>query len=386
MLQPTTLRNQILETNPGYARGGSIRGDKKLTLAHLAPHELDVMDHLQGGKELNKKSGARSYSHLEELLKNPHLKKRICDKAKQCKAEGGEIEDAHAMHDDVAEDPYAAKLQRLLDMLLHKKKVSPQDLTKDEIDFLAANGDHGDREMAQIGPRTHHLFDQIAGHRTRNPKTGLPEYWSIGGALSGLWDSVKGSGALESLKQGAIGAGKGLLNAGANHLARKGSERLGLNAPEKFNLFGDQKGDGYELGSSLVEGGLAGARAKANAIAKKRLGYNEQDAFGNDRAPSIGDRFKMGAKNLAQAGADRLAKHAPDMVNAASQGGSQGLRGYMDKSMDGAQQQAQEGTGKFLANKFGGGAAIQSGNLQPQQSGLRSQEPIVPPQGQESYA
>src|SRR5882762_864435 len=132
---------------PAMAKGGSAKHKK--VLAHFNPKELQVMDHLQGHVERCPKTGLKSYSHLEELFKNPHI-----------------IGNVHK-HNNAQREHHAMG---------------------GNVDHLAAGGRNGDTEMALIGPNTQHLFHQIAGRSTTNPNTGHPEFWSLGGlggALSG---------------------------------------------------------------------------------------------------------------------------------------------------------------------------------------------------------
>lgn len=164
------------------AKGG--RAKHKKVLAHFSPKELHVMDHLQGHSERCPKTGLRSYSHLEELLKNPHIVGTIHRHAhghRQHHAMGGNIE------------------------------------------HLAQGGRNGDTEMALIGPHTQHIFHQLAGRSTTNPHTGHPEFWSLGGALSGLGGALKGA---------ASTAGRGLANAAqaAAPIARQAATSIGQGA------------------------------------------------------------------------------------------------------------------------------------------------------------
>jgi hypothetical protein len=162
--------------NPGYAHGGRVR-KAPLTAAHMSKHELEVMDHLQGGTEKNR-HGARCYSHLEELLKNPHLRMSIHHHGMEHKMAGGEVDH----------------------------------MTQEELHRFRENGRNGDDEVAMIGPHTHHYLNMMAGHSTRNPHDGHPEYFSLGSALTGLWKGVKGAGS--AIGRGAASLGRSALAAG----------------------------------------------------------------------------------------------------------------------------------------------------------------------------
>lgn len=165
-----------------FAKGG--RAKHKKVLAHFSPKELHEMDHLQGHSEKCPKTGLRSYTHLEELLKNPHILGTIHRHAHSHR-------EHHAMGGN--------------------------------IEHLAQGGRHGDTEMALIGPHTHHLFHQLAGRSTTNPNTGHPEFWSLGGVLGGLGTAIKG---------GASTVGRGLSNAAqaASPLIRQAATSVGQGA------------------------------------------------------------------------------------------------------------------------------------------------------------
>lgn len=153
---PYELHNNMVQGgigNPMYlAKGGKAsKGHKGMTKVHMNRDELNVLDHIQGGAE-HGPEGVKVYSHLEELLRNPHIVRNVHH---------------HAHH-------------------------NRHHHSSGGIERLREGGRFGDSEIAMIGPNTHRLFNQLAGHPTRNPNTGHPEYWSIGPALSGLWNTVSG--------------------------------------------------------------------------------------------------------------------------------------------------------------------------------------------------
>ena len=129
-----------------FKRGGQVKNS--YVAAHFSKKELDALDHLQGGSERHNKTGIRSYKGLEALLKNPHLLKLIHEYSTSHHAEGGSIQG------------------------------------------MAHNGRHGDTEMAFIGHHTRQLLDKLAGHKTRNPYDGHPEYFSLGKILGGIGKTI----------------------------------------------------------------------------------------------------------------------------------------------------------------------------------------------------
>jgi hypothetical protein len=208
-----------------YAHGGRVR-KKSLTLAHMSPSELHVLDHLQGGTERHNKSGVRSYSHLEELLNNPHIRANVHHHAREHHAMGGDA------------------------------GMSPA-----EVHHMAHYGRGGDTEMALIGPHTHHLFNAMAGYSTRNPHDGHPEYFNLKGTLGGLWNSIKGAGStigqgLQYIAPHAKELGKAALpylgqigEAALPTLGNIATEKLG----DKYGDFGKAVG---EIGTGAIGQGL----------------------------------------------------------------------------------------------------------------------------------
>jgi hypothetical protein len=143
-----------------YKKGGMVKKKKKLTPAHMSRAELDVMDLLQGGTERHNQSGARSYSHLEELLSNPHLMKKIYHHASM------------AQHHE------------------HHANGGLTGLTKNKVDQMKANGIHGDHEVALIGPHTHHFLNSFADHASLNPQDGHPQYFNLGNFFKGIGNTI----------------------------------------------------------------------------------------------------------------------------------------------------------------------------------------------------
>lgn len=142
---------------PAMKRGGRAKS-RGFTTVHMNPHEIAIMEHLQGGNSRYNKNGVKEFHHLEQLLKNPHILQNAHHHARAHHAEGGS--------------------------------------TTEDIQHLREGGRFGDSELAAIGPHTQNFFNQLAGHPTENPYTGHPEYWGIGDALKGILGAVKGGAKL----------------------------------------------------------------------------------------------------------------------------------------------------------------------------------------------
>ena len=121
------------------------RKGHKMIQAHFMPHELDLLDHLQG-KSVRNSLGMRSYSDLwHNLLKHSHVKDMIKDHSRAEFAKGG-----------------------------HMSKISPY------------NGIHGDTEVASIPVKMAELFNEIIGGENRNYRDGHPQYYELSNKLQPL--------------------------------------------------------------------------------------------------------------------------------------------------------------------------------------------------------
>lgn len=280
-------------TPPGMmARGG--RAKRKKVIAHFNPQELHALDHLQGHQERCGKTGLRSYSGLEELLKNPHIVQNVHKSARR-HAEGGGIH------------------------------------TIPELRHLAEGGRNGDTELALIGPHTHHLFNQLAGHSTVNPHTGHPEYWSLGNALSGAWDTIKGagSGAWDAVK----GAGRSLLPVAGHALGTMaGGAAGGALGGAAGNWLGSQLG-----GDESSPGAQALSQGAQNAFNAYRGGASAGQALGHG-VGHAGSRLG-GGLGTAMQGAGSALRQGQGLGGALSRGAASGFN-----HMGGTQGLAQSGT------------------------------------------
>lgn len=296
------------------ARGGRAK-HRKMVIAHFNPKELNVMDHLQGHQERCPKTGLRSYSHLEELFKNPHI-----------------VSNVHK-HTRAQQHAYGGPA----------------------LQHLAAGGRRGDSEIALIGPHTHHLFDNLAAHRTRNPYTGHPEYFSLGNMLGGAWNAVKGV-AKDALAPigGAVGealggpAGSVLGELGGNMISNvfggggKSQENasqtpvnpnlqaLGQGAQQMYQAYKSGQSPTQMLGQGLQSlGGRFGNSGMGSAL------QNVGNAFsqGQGLKGALSQGFGQGLQQLgSRFGGGGMGSALQGMGNAFGQG--QGLRGALSQGLN----------------------------------------------------
>lgn len=303
-----------------YAGGGSTSRHKGLEAAHVSPHELSIMDHLQGGAKIDK-DGVRSYGPLESLIKNPHI-----------------VHSIHKHH--------------------HNRKRHAQGGYSPSMEHLREGGRNGDTELALIGPHTHHLFNQLAGHATRNPNTGHPEYFDLGGALSGLWDTVKGGmgnlfgGAPEAIKQVAQTAAPSLIPMAQQYLGDKGGafgQIAGQMLPGMADKFlGPQSQNMNPMYRNLGESIGRGAQSYGQgASPQQAFGHGVQN-FGNQMGGGFGNAIQQAGQSFGQGNSfgDSMRHGAQRGFN--EMGGRQGLyntalnvgMGGLQGGMNGARQAA----------------------------------------------
>lgn len=308
---PYELSNMGLLGNPSssssgqyLAKGGKAsKGHKGMTKVHLSRREAADLDHMQGGPE-HGSEGVKVYSHLEELLRNPHIVRNVHHHAQQHRrhhADGG----------------------------LEQQREA---------------GRFGDNEIAMIGPNTHRLFNQLAGHPTRNPNTGLPEYWSIGPALSGLGGAL-GSGL--SSMGGMFGRGLSSMGGALGRGAQAAAPMLQQAATGAKNVLGSDQFKNFATGAlnatqPLIQqqldkhlgndwGGVAGAIG--NTAQNQYLGQGDPNSAWNQMGQAAGtsiNKYSQGSTpqqaagyGMSQFGQDlggNMGKVAQGFGNAMSQG------------------------------------------------------------------
>jgi hypothetical protein len=315
---------------PTYAHGGRAKRGK-MVIAHMNPKELHVLDHIQGKIERCPKSGMRSYSHLEELLKNPHILANVHHHAREHHAMGEEAGDHHDYHDE-------------------------------HLNHLAAGGMHGDSELALIGPHTHHVFNQLADGLTTNPHDGHPQYFSLRSALGGIWNTIKGGAnkagdylrnngrdiigsagktLLPSLMPGlqktvannlgpiggmVSGALPGLAKTGLDKLAGPGaaSNPYGNIAGQALAAANDARNAGSDWRQSLGHGlGRAGQRISETGVGPGGLG-RAMRGTGDSLAGGSGIRDALSGGLNKVGGTDAIKKAAMDMMQKRISGAPEG--------------------------------------------------------------
>lgn len=246
-----------------FATGGKI-ARRKMNYAHMSKEEADVLDKLQGKSTRHRKTKQRAYPGLEAILKNPHLYKLIMKHAKEHKEDG------------YAEGGHVEKLKK--------------------------NGRYGDTEIVLIGPRTNRLLDALAGHKTRNPKDGLPEYFSLGKMFSGLGKTL-GRGAKHVLDP--FGIGKKVFKGGKKSLSAIGNIASNL-PPEMRAIAGAGIGEYFglppEAGAMLGE--IAPSLSKGKIPTKKLLNAGLKAAGMDSEYGDFINQYKDQARSYKKQGKD----------------------------------------------------------------------------------
>ena len=166
----------------------------KMVLAHLSPHELEIMNYFQGGQVLGKHDNVPELSKFWELAKNPHIQEMMVHAHREKHSAGG--------------------------------GVGPQHLSA-SLDHHRHMGRYGDTRIARMPSDMAEFFDRQIGGRSHNPHDGHPEYFNLGGLLSGL-SSIGGKlmgalgpklGSLASSLSSGAGSAASALSRGASSMA-----------------------------------------------------------------------------------------------------------------------------------------------------------------------
>lgn len=335
-----------------YAKGGRAKSRNGHQIVHMNKKEMDILDHIQGHSEKkgHGEHAVRSYSALEHLIKNPHIASRI----------------HHHSH--------AQKAQH------HASGGSATSM-----EHLREGGRFGDTELAVIGPKTKELFDTLAGNPMPNPNTGHPEYWSLGGALGGLWDTIKGGAQslaphvqgfvqnalpqIMPMAQKALGDNFGDLGKMAgNALPGLANSLMGPQQAQQPGQAGQALGQGLSTGLQAMQSGQSPRQAFGQGMqtAGQRYGgalggaaanTGSNLAAGNGLGQSL--RSGAGAGFNQMGGTQRLGEIANNAYGAFNRGGpqaaQQALRGQasqMGRRAMPQQMQDHEDLGQYGQNMF----------------------------------
>ncbi len=360
----------------GYAHGGSIgkprsSAPRGMIWADMNPHEVQILEHLQGKSERHPESGKRSFKHIDELMKNPHILNMVHHHAAKY-GDGGLIHGEHA----------------------------------------AQHPTHGDLESVLIGKHTNNVLKHLAGrHLTYNPDNGDPQYWSLGGALGGLWDTLKSGAntAYEGLKSAAPTIGKignaalpyiqealaktagdrfgplaasgvnmlgGLAHSGLNYLEGTGESKLPEQASTALGQ-GMGAGLGAKMGGASARGAMGSALGQAGSSYGGALGRGTEH-FG--RGIEAGNTMRQ----AAGAGMTKAADYFPGAMGGAMAGAGRSLStpgGGFTGAMKNIGQGAYQGAGgaQGLAQTAGNAYNQYKGGMNPGQVGMQAaQRPYQP--------
>jgi hypothetical protein len=295
--------------------------------AHFNPRELDYLDHLQGATVRVGPKRMRSYKDLEGVAANPHIMSNIHMHTREHLANGG------------AAGP------------MHKAE--------------AYDGRYGDTELGEIGPHLRHLLDIYAGHKTKNPYDGHPEYFSLSGLLGGFGKAIGGipliGGALSSVAQ--------------NVLPMAGTAIGTMLGGPMGGMIG---GQGANMLSNTMFGGQGGGAPQAQAPA-----YNPSMGMGsqlrNAAFSALGNHFGQQSSPLGQgvsAGFNAMAngQGLRGAANSAFQGAG-GMQGLQRAGMDAFNAYRGGGQSPAAALRYGASSYLQP-QMGPQQMPQGYQQPM----------
>lgn len=322
-----------------YSHGGHVPKTHKtgaMIDVHLGLPELEIMDHLQGKKMMDRRSGQRIYPHIEELIKNPHLRESIHGHFKQHLATGGHVDQEQAPHL----------------MQMH------------------AEGEHP-MERVKIGPHTHNMLHYMAGGNCSHHMDGHPQYFAAGGflkslgsALGGAWGGIKnaGSAALDKLKQFGGNALQGAKESLPGIGRTVGGQLLGHGANILANKVGGTGGDVLRLLGGVGGAALQGnqqltpmQQAISNGLTKTGMGVMSGQNVGKAVGSGIAEGAGSHGDSAAHSAVQRLGQGIESGENFGKTLGQAGMTGLNTgaQQMFGAQN-AEQGVVPALSHVLGG--------------------------------
>lgn len=211
--------DEYLKTHPKFqyfARGGSVHPNddddhEETVLAHFSPHELHLLDDMQGESDFDD-DGVRNYFTLGKEFRHPEIHK-ILEQAE------------HHREDELA-DGGQPKLSKHFESMREK-------------------GHYGDTELARIPLSFAKLLDHMIGGPNINEETGHRQYYlgngimdSLGSMLGNLRQYVPNLSQLAARATPYIqAAGRGARNAGSGlyNMARAGAGMVNRGARAAYN-------------------------------------------------------------------------------------------------------------------------------------------------------
>lgn len=213
------------------------------------------------------------------------------------------------------------------------------------MDILRSKGRYGDTELAHVNPREKAILKAMGGAGSRNPRTGLREYYDEGGGMSS-----DGMGAPGSVGTGDVGLGEG---------TNVGAEGLGTNAtgvdygasfgPEQpttmqnvMGYIGQTLEDPNAIPGMGLIGQVVGRSMSAMNRAAREAGYDVQDPISERAAFEAGfPGNRAGGDGLAMAlGAVPVSAPTPRYLRGGEMAAPQEISSFIGPGMTDLQQRA----------------------------------------------
>ena len=213
------------------------------------------------------------------------------------------------------------------------------------MEILRSKGRYGDTELAHVNPREKAILKAMGGAGSRNPRTGLREYYDEGGGMSS-----EGMGAPGSVGTGDVGLGEG---------TNVGAEGLGTNAtgvdygasfgPEQpttaqnvMGYIGQTLDDPDAIPGMGLIGQVLGRSMSAMNRAAREAGYSVQDPINEREAFEAGfPGNRAGGDGLAMAlGAVPVSAPTPRYLRGGEMAAPQEIASFIGPGMTDLQQRA----------------------------------------------
>jgi hypothetical protein len=199
------------------------------------------------------------------------------------------------------------------------------------MEILRKQGRNGDTELAHVNPREKALLKALGGAGSRNPRTGLREYYDEGGGMSS-----EGAGAPSStgMSNESVGEGTNDLGLGGNFGGSMGGylESAGTPTSNPTTPLGSQTEDRGPIGRALdsVFGLGPDSRPMGGAFTdpNKPYDFTLMDAFSPTSTAVRGLAYGLG-RGLTALGVPEGPTGSPISNMAAFEGGPSGMPGNL---------------------------------------------------------
>lgn len=278
---------------------------KGMSLCHMSKGELDGLDILQGGKDIDKRTGFRQYPALGKIIELPGIKdifRHVMNEVGEKGHISSDLEKIYKTSKEVMNIPFEEA---------PGEKLNPEKQ-------LSKHGRQGDNQMAFLPHNVVEFFLELKGEPSINPKDGLLEFFfkkvfkAITSPVTSVLNAVSGGRGNEIIRiastiggamlGGPMGAGLG--NALGSVATGKSFSDSAMSGLKNYGLATGIQGLGQLAGFGAATPGTAGffGNAAAPTAATVAAGETAKTSANPGALASILDSKWLPAAGLGAVG------------------------------------------------------------------------------------